>query len=73
MWGALSDERAGLSFAIPIGSRQRSHFRARVHHILLSPIRDLPFVASFDSQARGEGIRPASTRKSTLCRIQSYI
>jgi hypothetical protein len=30
IWGALSDERTGLSFAIAIGPRQRSHFRVRV-------------------------------------------
>jgi hypothetical protein len=29
MWGALSDERTGLSFTIVAGPRQRSHFRAR--------------------------------------------
>jgi hypothetical protein len=30
MWGALSDERSGLSFTIPAGPRQRSHFLVRV-------------------------------------------
>jgi hypothetical protein len=30
VWGALSDERMGLPFAIATGSRQRSHFRVRV-------------------------------------------
>jgi hypothetical protein len=30
IWGALSDERTGLPFAIATGSRQRSHFRVRV-------------------------------------------
>jgi hypothetical protein len=30
VWGALSDERTGLSLAIATGSRQRSHFRVRV-------------------------------------------
>jgi hypothetical protein len=30
MWGALSDERTGLSFTIASGPRQRSHFRVRV-------------------------------------------
>jgi hypothetical protein len=29
MWGALSDERAGLSFTIAAGPRQRSHSRIR--------------------------------------------
>jgi hypothetical protein len=30
MWGALSDERTGLSFTIAAGTRQRSHSRIRV-------------------------------------------
>jgi hypothetical protein len=30
IWGALSDGRTGLSFAIATGPRQRSHFRFRV-------------------------------------------
>jgi hypothetical protein len=30
IWGALSNERTGLSFAIATGPRQRSHFRVRV-------------------------------------------
>jgi hypothetical protein len=30
MWGALSDERTGLSFTIAAGPRQRSHSRVRV-------------------------------------------
>jgi hypothetical protein len=30
IWGALSDKRAGLSFAIATGHRQRSHFLVRV-------------------------------------------
>jgi hypothetical protein len=39
MWGALSDERTGLSFTIAAGPRQRSHSR---DHILLSRVRDSP-------------------------------
>jgi hypothetical protein len=30
MWGALSDERMGLSFTIAAGARQRSHSWVRV-------------------------------------------
>jgi hypothetical protein len=30
MWGALSDERMGLSFTIAAGPSQRSHFRVQV-------------------------------------------
>jgi hypothetical protein len=30
MWGALSDERTGLSFTIAAGPRQRSHSRTRL-------------------------------------------
>jgi hypothetical protein len=44
MWGALSDERTGLSFTIAAGPRQRNHSRVRVRdHILLSQIRDFLF------------------------------
>jgi hypothetical protein len=34
MWGALSDERRGLSFTITVGPRQRSHSRVRVPYCL---------------------------------------
>jgi hypothetical protein len=30
MWGAVSDERTGLSFTIAVGPRQRSNSLARV-------------------------------------------
>jgi hypothetical protein len=30
IWGVLSNERTGLSFAIATAPRQRSHFRVRV-------------------------------------------
>jgi hypothetical protein len=48
MWGALSDERTGLSFTIPAGPRQCRHSRVRVpwdsyDHILLPQIWDFPF------------------------------
>jgi hypothetical protein len=32
IWGALSDERTGLSFAVATGLRQRSHFLVRVSY-----------------------------------------
>jgi hypothetical protein len=60
MWDALSDERTGLSSAA--GPRQRSHSRVRI------PWRSRPyftvsdskffFVAFYDSQGHGRGIRP---------------
>jgi hypothetical protein len=40
-WGALSDERTGLSFTIAAGPRQCSHSRVRVPK--LPQIRDFPF------------------------------
>jgi hypothetical protein len=46
MWGALSDERTGLSFTIAAGPSQRSHSPVRAptrDHILLSQIWDFPF------------------------------
>jgi hypothetical protein len=39
MWGALSDERTGLSFTIAAGPQQRSHSRVRVPW----ESRDVPF------------------------------
>jgi hypothetical protein len=62
MWVALSDQRTGLSFTIAACPHQRSHFGAHVpgtrEPILLSQIRDFLFVASYDSQGYGGGIRP---------------
>jgi hypothetical protein len=47
MWGALSDERMGLSFTITAGPRHRSHSRVRVPldslPYFLSQIQDFPF------------------------------
>jgi hypothetical protein len=47
MWGALSDQRMGLSFTIAAGPRQRSLYRVQsrwtCEHILLSQVRDFPF------------------------------
>jgi hypothetical protein len=47
MWGALYDDRVGLSFAIIAGSRQRSHFRVLVPrdswpYIITAPDSTLP-------------------------------
>jgi hypothetical protein len=46
MWGALSDERTGLSFTTAAGLRQRSHSRFEPRgthdHILLSQIIHSP-------------------------------
>jgi hypothetical protein len=60
MWGALSDERTGLSFTIATGLSERSHSLVR------APLDSRPyftlrfetshFVASYDSQGHGEGI-----------------
>jgi hypothetical protein len=47
MWGALSDERTGMSFTINAGPRQPvilgSESRGTRKYILLSQIRDFPF------------------------------
>jgi hypothetical protein len=62
MWGALSDERTGLSFTTAPGPRQRSHFRIRVRgtrdQILLSQIRDFPFPRLLGLVSYGGGIWP---------------
>jgi hypothetical protein len=62
MWGAVSDERMGLSFTTAAGRRQRSHFLVRVPWDS-RPYFSLRFetsllVASYDSQGYGGGIRP---------------
>jgi hypothetical protein len=44
MWGALSDERTGLSFTIAAGPSQRSHSRVRV------PWDSLPYFTVSDSR-----------------------
>jgi hypothetical protein len=63
MWGVLSDEKTGLSFAIAAGPRHRSHSR-KPNPVGLATIvyclrfETSLFVASYDSQGYGEGIRP---------------
>jgi hypothetical protein len=62
MWGALSDERTGLSFTIAPGPRQRSHFRVWV------PWDSWSYFAVSDSRlttrrATVEVFDPASTRE----------
>jgi hypothetical protein len=59
MWGALSDERIGLSFKLLLVLASAvtllSESRGTRDHILLSRIRDFLFVASYDSQGWGGG------------------
>jgi hypothetical protein len=62
MWGALSDERTGLSFTIAAGSSQRSKFSGPSHLRLATIFYCLRFetshfVASYNSQGHGGGIR----------------
>jgi hypothetical protein len=69
MWGAVSDERTGLSFTTAAGPRQLNHCRVRVpwdrDHILLSQIRDFPFVSPPTTRmATVEVFDPASARKA---------
>jgi hypothetical protein len=58
MWGALSDERTGLSFTIAAGLRQRSHFRVRV------PWDSRPYFAASDSRLPFSS--PPTTRRATM-------
>jgi hypothetical protein len=63
IWGALSDERTGLSFTIAVGPRQRIHSRVRVSwdwrpYFTVFRFETSLFVASYDSQGYGGGIRP---------------
>jgi hypothetical protein len=62
MSDALSDETTDLSFTISAGASQRSHFLFWVPwdsrpYFTVSYLRPL-FVASYDSQGYGGGIRP---------------
>jgi hypothetical protein len=63
LWGALSNERAGLSFVYDAGPCQRSLSRVRVLlglTIIFYCLRfeTSLFVASYDSQGHGKGIGP---------------
>jgi hypothetical protein len=51
MWGALSDERTGMSYNC-CWPRQRSYSRVRGGHIFLSQIRDFPFHPAYNPSAR---------------------
>jgi hypothetical protein len=63
MWGALSDERTGLSFTIAPGPCQCRHFRVRLpwdswtYFTVLDSETSL-FVTSYDSHGYDGGIRP---------------
>jgi hypothetical protein len=67
IWGALSDERTGLSFAIATGPRQRSYFQGRVlwnlrPYFTVSDLR-LPFsLPPSTHRVTVEVFDPASTR-----------
>jgi hypothetical protein len=71
MWGALSDERTGLSFTIAAGARQHSHSRVRVPwdsrpYFTVSNSK-LPFSSPPTARrATVEVFDPASTRKQSI-------
>jgi hypothetical protein len=71
IWGALSDERTGLSFSIAAGPRRRSHSRVRVPwdlrpYFTVSDLR-LPFFSpSTTRRVTVEVFDPASTRMNSL-------
>jgi hypothetical protein len=58
MWGVLSDERTGLSFAIATGPRQRTHSRVRV------PWDSRPYFTVSDSRLPFSS--PPTTRRATV-------
>jgi hypothetical protein len=58
MWGALSDERMGLEFAIAAGPRQRNHSRVQV------PWNSRPYFTASDS--RLPFLSPPKTRRATV-------
>jgi hypothetical protein len=76
MWGAVTDDRTGLSFIIAHGPRQRSHFR------VLLPWESWPYFAVSDSslpfssppttrRAMVEVSDPATTREFLSARYPS--
>jgi hypothetical protein len=71
MWGALSDERTDLSFAIAIVTLQRSHFRVRVpwdsSSYFTASDSKLPFSSPLTNRrAALEVLDPAYTRDNEL-------
>jgi hypothetical protein len=78
MWGALSDERTGLSFTIAAGPRQRSHSRVRVSwdsgpYFTVSDSR-LPFSSPPTTRSvNGGGIRPRLHTGEIYDSSQSYV
>jgi hypothetical protein len=79
VWGALSDERTGVSFTIAAGSRQRSHSRVRVPwdscpYFIVSHSR-LPFSSPRTTRrATVEVFDPASTReRSAVILVQVQV
>jgi hypothetical protein len=58
MWGALSDERTGLSFTTAAGPRQCSYFRVRV------PLNSWPYFTVSDSRLHFSS--PPTTRRVTV-------
>jgi hypothetical protein len=70
-WGALSDERMGLSFVCAAGPCQRRSFLGPSFLVLATVFYCLRFetshfVASYDSQGHGGGIRPRLHTGSAL-------
>jgi hypothetical protein len=68
IWGALSDERTGLPFAIATGPRQRSHFRVRV------PYDSWRYFTVSDSRLPFSS--PPTTRRATvevLCQVMAKL
>jgi hypothetical protein len=63
LWGVLSDESTGLSSVYDAGPRQHSLSRVRVswdsRPYFTLRFETSPFVASYDSQGHGGGIRPS--------------
>jgi hypothetical protein len=69
LWGVLSDNRTGLSFTIAAGHRQRSHSRVTIFYCLR--FETFLFIASYDSQGYGGGIR--SRLHTGILPSESYV
>jgi hypothetical protein len=78
MWGALSDERTGLSFTIAAGPRQRSHSRFRVswdwrpHFTVPDSSQSQSHIAT-DGQSVGQSVSKFGCRASSGAQDQIFI
>jgi hypothetical protein len=76
LWGDLSDERTGLTFVNAAGPCQRSQSRVRVpwdsRQYFTLRFETSLFIASYDWQGHGGGIRPPSNSSRCIPSGRTY-